>query len=263
MTLNNADINITDDHNEDNHEDEVIISFGDNNEGAQSSEDDDANNAESSTIKAIRQQLRQTQQELNQLKSKPVKHDEPIVVGEEPTFEGCDYDPDKFKSEMAAYYDRKSRADIQAKQTESKTQEVIATFNNQVKALGVKDFDLAKQVFNNSFSLDQKNAILTAADNMALIVYALGKQPDKVNQLMEITDPIKLAAAVAKIEKDVKVTKKSNAGKIEPDKVLKGNASTNSPVGNVDKQLEKLREKARATGDTRELMAFKRANKIK
>jgi len=274
MSLNDADTNndndlvndFIDTDIDENHEEETEILFGEeDSEGAQSSQDDEGNDQESSTIKDIRKQLRETQRELNRLKNTPnqTAPEEIIVVGDKPTLESCEYDHDKFEKDLDAYYERKSKAEKQTERNASKQNELITRFNNEAKALGVKDFDQAKAKFANDFTLEQKNAILTAADNMALIVYALAKQPNKVEMLQGITDPIKLAAAIAKIEKDIKVIKKSK-DEITPDKPLKGNASTSAnPSGNVQKQLEKLREQAKKTGNMNAVRDFKRQHNIK
>jgi hypothetical protein len=98
---------------------------------------------------------------------------------------------------------------------------------------------------------------------MALVVYALSKNTGLANRLVSITNPIKLAAEVAKIEKEIKVRKKSNAGKIVPEGTLKGNATGAVATSKVDKQLAKLEKEARETGDRTLVAKFKRENNIK
>jgi hypothetical protein len=53
--------------------------------------------------------------------------------------------------------------------------------------------------------------MLQGADNPALVVYALGKNPKKAKELSEIKDPVKFAFAVAKLEKELKVTNRRAA----------------------------------------------------
>jgi hypothetical protein len=86
----------------------------------------------------------------------------------------------------------------------------------------------------------------------ALVVYALGKNPEKAKELSEIKDPVKFAFAVAKLEKDLKVTNRKASTRTRENRVR------NWPLsGAVDSTLERLREDAARTGNMTKVIAYK------
>jgi hypothetical protein len=89
-----------------------------------------------------------------------------------------------------------------------------------------------------------------------LVIYALGRNPKKAKELAEIKDPVKFAFAVAKLEKDMKVTNRKQAP--APERVVTG---TGRSSGAVDSQLERLREEAARTGNMTKVIAYKRQKK--
>jgi hypothetical protein len=98
----------------------------------------------------------------------------------------------------------------------------------------------------------QQAVIVKAAADPALFLYALGKSEAKRSELAKIQDPIKLAAAVARMEGAVKVTTRKAP---TPDRPLSG--SSKMP-GSADKEIERLEKKAAANGgDRSELIAYK------
>jgi hypothetical protein len=84
-------------------------------------------------------------------------------------------------------------------------------------------------------------------------VYALGKNPKKLKELASITDPVKFAFAIAKLETQLKVSNKKPAP--PPEKVVGGTA----PIrGAVDSTLERLRADAERTGDYSKVFAYRK-----
>ena len=131
-----------------------------------------------------------------------------------------------------------------------------AKLNSYSKAkteLKVKDFDDAEATVQETLNSTQQGIILQGAENPALLVYALGKNPKKAKELASITDPVKYAFAVAKLETQLKVTNRKAAP--PPEKTVRG---TGPVSGTVDSQLERLRADAEKTGDYSKVMAYKR-----
>jgi hypothetical protein len=89
------------------------------------------------------------------------------------------------------------------------------------------------------------------------VVYALGKNPAELKRIAAITEPVKFAFAIAKLEDKVKVTPKKTAP--PPERVIKGSAQISA--GSSDKRLDSLRAEAIKTGNSNKLMAYKRALK--
>jgi hypothetical protein len=84
------------------------------------------------------------------------------------------------------------------------------------------------------------------------VIYALGKNLKKAKELSEITDPVKFAFAVAKLEKDLKVTNRKAAP--PPEKIVSG---TGRSSGAVDSTLERLRAEAEKTGNMTKVIQYK------
>ena len=105
----------------------------------------------------------------------------------------------------------------------------------------------------DQFNVTQQGIIVQGADNPALVVYALGKNPKKAKELASITDPVKFAIAVGKLETQLKVTNRKAPP--PPEKTLQG---TGPKSGAVDSTLERLRADAEKTGDYTKVLQYKR-----
>jgi len=117
-----------------------------------------------------------------------------------------------------------------------------------------KDFEDAEELVSNTFNLTQQNIVVQGADDSALLVYALGKNPKKLEELSKISDPYEFAFKIAKLEAQLKVTNKKAP---TPEKrVSTGKAGGMS--GNSDKTLASLRAEADKTGDYTKVTAYKR-----
>jgi hypothetical protein len=93
--------------------------------------------------------------------------------------------------------------------------------------------------------------MLQGADNPALVVYALGKNPKKTRSCPN-SDPVKFAFAVAKLEKELKVTNRRAAP--HPRESCQELAESS---GAVDSTLERLREEAARTGNMTKVIQYK------
>ena len=117
----------------------------------------------------------------------------------------------------------------------------------------VRDYDFAEDVVQDTLSVMQQGMIVQGAENPALLVYALGKNPKKAKELASITDPVKFAFAVAKLETNLKVTSRKASAK--PEKKISG---TGRPSGSVDNTLDRLRADAEKTGDYSKVFQYKK-----
>ena len=101
--------------------------------------------------------------------------------------------------------------------------------------------------------------MIQGADDSALLIYALGKNPKKAKELAEITDPVDFAFKVAKLEAQLKVSSKKAP---KPEKRVSG-GKAGGLGGNVERELERLRDKAMKSGDYTELRIFKKKHNIR
>ena len=213
-------------------------------------------------VRELRKTNRELQRQNRELQTKlQTTHTEnkPVVLGPKPKLEDHDYDADKYEEALANWFERKRQADdANAKQeaevmNQQKAWQAKLDGYGKAKAeLRVKDFEDAEEVAQQVFSITQQGVLLQGADNPALVVYALGKNPAKAKELAEIKDPVKFAFAVAKLEKDLKVTNRRQAP--APERIVTG---TGRSSGAVDSTLERLREDAARTGNMTKVIAYK------
>ena len=213
-------------------------------------------------VKELRKTNRELQRQNRELQGKlqaaPTEN-KPVVIGNKPKLEDHDYDADKYEEALTNWFERKRQADdVNAKQEaevmnqQQAWQAKLDGYGKAKAELRVKDFEDAEEVAQQVFSITQQGVLLQGADNPALVVYALGKNPVKAKELAEIKDPVKFAFAVAKLEKDLKVTNRRQAP--APERIISG---TGRSSGAVDSTLERLREDAARTGNMTKVIQYK------
>jgi hypothetical protein len=237
-------------------EDELIVTIGE--EAPPQEEEKPA----PEWVRELRKQHRELQKRNRELEAKLTQDQAPKApeIGKKPTLEDFDYDAEKFENSLAQWFERKRQADEQAAKVqadiEKQQQEWQAKLQGYGKAkaeLKVKDYDDAEGIVQESFNTTQQGVILQGADNPALLVYALGKNPKKAKELASISDPVKFAFAIAKLETQLKVTNRKAAS--PPEKTVHG---TGRVSGTVDSTLDRLRAEAEKTGNYSKVMAYKR-----
>mgnify|MGYP003660176199 CR=1 FL=1 len=214
-------------------------------------------------VRNLRKNYRELQREKRELEERlkavsPATEQSPVTPGKKPTLEDCDYDSDKFENELAGWFERKrqseeTEAKHRAKQQEEQQtwQKKLETYTQSKTGLKVSDFQDAEDTVLETLSVTQQGIILQGAQNPAVMVYALGKNPNKAKELAGITDPVQFAFAVAKLETQLSVQKKQAP---PPEKRINGNGS----LGTSNAQLDRLREEAARSGDFTKVLAFKR-----
>ena len=241
---------------DDDDSDEVVVSIG---EEAPPPEE---HTPAPEWVKELRKTNRELQRQNRELQARvqaAPPETKPVVIGNKPKLEDHDYDADKYEEALTNWFERKRQADdVNAKQeaevmNQQKAWKAKLDGYGKAKAeLRVKDFEDAEEVAQQVFSITQQGVMLQGADNPALVVYALGKNPKKAQELAAIKDPVKFAFAVAKLEKDLKVTNRRAAP--PPERILSG---TGRSSGAVDSTLERLREDAARTGNMTKVIAYK------
>lgn len=241
---------------DDDAEEEVVVSIG-----------EEAPPPEEQThapewVRELRKSHRELQRQNRDLQAKlqtTQTETKPVALGKKPTLEDHDYDADRFEVALSDWFDLKRKAaDVTARQeaevmTQQKAwQSKLDSYGKAKAELRVKDFEDAEAVAQELFSITQQGVVLQGAENPALVIYALGKNLKKAKELSEITDPVKFAFAVAKLEKDLKVTNRKAAP--PPEKIVSG---TGRSSGAVDSTLERLRAEAEKTGNMTKVIQYK------
>jgi len=214
-------------------------------------------------VRELRKNYRELQREKRELEARlqaTAQVARPVEVGKKPQLEDFDYDADKFEVALAEWFDRKRQADEQVRRVQHEQEQVQQAWQNKLQSYGmakaelkVKDYEDAEEIVQQSLNVTQQGIVIQGAENPALVVYALGKNPKKAKELASITDPVKFAFAIAKLETQLKVTNRKAAP--PPETVVKGTARMS---GAVDSTLERLRVEAERTGNYTKVMQYKK-----
>jgi hypothetical protein len=181
-------------------------------------------------------------------------------LGPKPTLEVYDYDTDKYEKALADWFDRKRRHDAEQEAVQRQQQAITQQWEQKQQeyfrrkeALKARDFDDAEDVVKDILNVTQQGIIVKGAENPEIVVYALGKNPKKAQELAQIDDPIDFAFAISKLEAKLKVATKKSAP--PPEKTVKGQGRVS---GSVDSTLERLRAEAEKTGDYSKVLRYKK-----
>ncbi|CAB4126761.1 hypothetical protein UFOVP81_23 [uncultured Caudovirales phage] len=131
---------------------------------------------------------------------------------------------------------------------ETRWRSYVDTYKNEKTKLAetTKNYEVYESIVQNHFSKVQQGIILQGSESPASLVYALGKRPEKLKELSQISDPVRFAFALSKYENTLKqVPSSTKEPPPPPEKKVIGSGVTVS----YDKQLEALRREAEKTGD--------------
>jgi hypothetical protein len=214
-----------------------------------------------SWVKDLRKRERQLAKE-NQKLREQVQSAVPASqqqLPKEPDLEDFDYDAAKFKAAHREWMQksneieqRNKSAKEQETAAERAWQERLTNYGTSKAKLGVADFDEAEETVFSVLNKTQQGIILQGSDKAELLIYALGRNPAKLQSLASIQDPVRYAFAVAQLETQLKTTRRPTTqpeGRIEQ---RSSGKPTTSEAG-----LEKLRAEAAKTGDYSKVTAYK------
>lgn len=233
-------------------DDEIVVMIGDE-------PVEDKAEAAPEWVRELRKKNREDQRRIRELEAKLAAQNPQPTLGAKPTLEEHDYDTDRYEAALADWIERKKQYDAdlevqkRAEEEQSLTwQEKLQSYASARTSLKVKDFEDAETTVAELFNVTQQGVVIQGAENPALVIYALGKNAKKAKELAAITDPVKFAFAIAKLETQLKVNRKSAP---PPEKTVGGTA----PIrGAVDSNLDRLRTEAERTGDYSKVFAYKK-----
>ncbi|MDB4278437.1 hypothetical protein N9917_02405 [Deltaproteobacteria bacterium] len=213
-------------------------------------------------VKDVRKQNRELQREVRELRSRnqPEQKQAEAQLGPEPTLEAHDYDSEAYRDALLDWNEKKIKQNQAIEQQKKAQQKVQEDWNNTLKGYGdrkkqlkVSDFDDAEAVTQQHLHPVQLGIILQGADDPAKVIYAIGKDEKRAKAIAAITDPVKFAVAMAKLETTVKMKKRKPLP--SPEKIPAGNSGK---IQSADKKLESLMAEADKTGDRTKILAYKR-----
>lgn len=245
-------------------DDEVVVTIG---EDSQPSEDEEKANPwekvreVTKEKKALTRELKKAQEKLESLTAPQVKAEDP---GVKPTLESCDYDEETFDKSLAGWYEQKRLFDeeqnrVKAEQDKQATewQKVQEAYAEKKRELKVPDE--IEQVVLDELNEIQQGILAKHAINPALVVLGLGNNPQKLDELAKIQDPIAFALHMRDLEGQTKVNKRTRP-KVPPETQI---PATGGAGVSSDKHLEALEAEADKTGDRTKILAYKRQLKLK
>lgn len=250
---------------DDTEEEELIVTIG---EETPPPEEADEKRAPK-WLREVRQQnreLKRENRELKQLTQQARPREQEPQLGPKPTLEACDYDAELFERRLDAWKERKIIADRQAaeaKETEAKRQEY---FNSKFEAYSkrkaevinkIKDFPDVEETVLDALNDTQRGVVLAHAKDPALLLYAIGKDEKRLQELAKLSDPVEFIFAVARMETQMRTQSRKPAS--APETRITGSA----PSPGSETQLNKLREQAEKTGDYTKVVAYKKQLKEK
>ena len=238
-------------------DDEVVVSIGE--EAPPTEEEVRA----PEWVRELRKTNREKERRIRELEAKltaTTTENKPVVtMGPKPKLEDHDYDADRYEQALDAWHERKRQHDLETEMVKKSELEQHQAWQAKLDSYGkakaelkVRDYEDAEETVQQLLNVTQQGVVLQGADNPALVIYALGKNPKKAKEIAEITDPVKFAFAVAKLEKELKVTNRRAAP--APERIVSG---TGRSSGAVDSTLDRLREEAARTGNMTKVIQYK------
>ena len=252
------------DDTEDDEEDR-IVSIGEPEEEPETEDSEEEQQETSGWVKTVRKSNRRLESENKKLKKQLEERNKPVEktveLGNKPTSASCGYDDAKYEQEILAYDARRRKVEGQATERQHVVEEQNKQWHTRQdkyvslrKEHNFKDFPEAEELVSDAFNQTQQGIIVSGAEDAALLVYALGKNPKKLEEMAKINDPVAFAFKVAKLEAQLKVT---NRKAPRPEKRIQGNKDSGGST-KTDATLQKLRNKADKTGDRSEVAAYMR-----
>ena len=246
-------------------DEEFVITVGDE-EPEPSDEDDFSGKPAPTWVKDLRKKEREARKRIKELEAqvqqaKPTE--KPIEVGTKPKLADFDYDEDQFESAVEQWHERKRQVEQQQASKQAEEEQAQQAWQTKLQsyeerrqtvAAKVRDFEEVEEAAKDKLTPTQQGILIHAAENPELIMYHLGKHPNKAKELAEITDPIQFAFAAAKLDSQMKIQTRKPA--TQPEKKPSGSAGL---AGAVDQKLAQLEAKAAKTGDRTELIKYKKS----
>ncbi len=239
----------------------VEISIGDVTE-ATNPEQEEEQKAAPKWVKELRRQNRESQKKIRELEQerdalKP--RAQTPTLPPRPTMSSVEFDEEAFAAATDKWYEAKRAVDEAHRAQADANRKAQEEFAGRVKGyetakqeLGADDFEDAELLVQKTFSQAQQALLVDSVDNAALVTLALGRNPAKAKEVASITNPARFVAAIAKLESQIKMNKKT------PPPAEKRVPSASRPLS-VDRAHDALVDKASKSGDLTDLLRAARA----
>jgi len=223
-----------------------------------------------SWVADLRKRNRELAKELREAKAskaQPAQQQAPSDPGPMPKQSDADidYDGDKYAAKLLEWTERKRRHEEAQREAEAKEravreawQKTLNQYEAEKKALKVQGYADAEAAVQDVLSTVQQGIIIQGADNRAQIVYALGRNTKRLQELAGIDDPVKFAIEIGKVSALMKVTTRKPT--VQPETGVRGGSPG---VQQTSSKSDALLKKAQASGDYTEYFRAQRAARAK
>lgn len=246
-----ADPNVNDEQGQEQQEDEEDIGFGD--------EDDD--DSAPDLPKRLRAEIKSRDRELAQAKKQLAELQKPAPKtdpGPRPTREQFDWDDDAYDKAIDEWNEQRLRAEAEASapnELQAEAQQDVQRLTTGISALTFADAQEIVPATMEALTPDQQFVFASASKDPAKLIYALGKNPARLKALLDIKNPVKFIAEVARME--TQMTTKTRTPPA-PEVHRQGDASA---AASVDKEEARLEKEAQRTGNRTALINYRRQKK--
>ena len=214
-------------------------------------------------VRDLRRSHRELQRKVREYESREQAAPAQVAIptlSAKPKLEDHDYDTDRYETALESWYKQKDAVESARRQQQQQAEEQQRTWQSKLDGyakakteLKVRDYEDAEATVQETLNVVQQGVVLQGAENPALVVYALGKNPKKAKELASISDPVKFAFAIAKLESQLKVTATR-----KPPPPERSAPAGNAPIsGTTDSALDRLRAEAEKTGDFTKVIRYK------
>lgn len=233
---------------------EDLIGFGDS-EAAPASEE------ETSTIRQMRDRMREQARRIAELEKQTVPQQAEVQhPGKEPELSDFEYDEEKYRAgvrdydrKLAAWEAHQAEATERQEREHKEIQSQVQAYQTRKAELRVPDFDIAESSVMTALP-QQHQALLMRSGKGAEMVVALHRNPAKLEELAKL-NLVDAAMMVGELRSKVTMTSRRKPS-VQPDTPLRGN--TNLSVPSTDRELARLEKEADRTGDRSKLIAYRK-----
>lgn len=214
-------------------------------------------------VKTLRKEIREKDRRIRELESGNRRQPEAPALGPKPTLsdDDVDFDEDKYAAKLEKWVEQKRDHDAKesSKRTEAEKaqqswKDSLSSYAKQRDELDEDDFEESQFAVEKSLSETQQAIIIQAVPSSAKMVYALGKSPKKLAELATITDPVRFAVEIGKLEAKMGTVAKKTLP--APERSISGSAVSRAVA---DSKLEKLRAEAQKSGNYTKVLEYKRS----
>ncbi|WP_151839982.1 hypothetical protein [Acinetobacter soli] len=227
-------------------------------------------------VKDLRVEAKESKRKIKELEERLKQKDQPAQqseeLGEMPALEDYGYDTsdpnyiqamEKWAEQRLKVKEREAAQKAEQEQVQKGWEEKLQSYEAKKSILKqkAKDFDDAEQTVRDVLDVNQQGIVIYS-EKPELLVYNLGRNPEKAKQLAAIKNPLEFAFQIGKLEARIDAQMKSQTRKPQTNPERKpGGSATLSGV--VDTTLDKLRAEAAKTGDYTKVVAYKKQKQNK